>query len=268
MAFHLVAFQNFPLTHPTIAPVTPVSDPTVTINGDLMYVPAKYNQVIAMGAVSLGDGLSYANIQSPSLREFIFPSVFPVANYGFAGGAYTLFGAPYKFPSFFESPIQLATDEGLQYYCDGGGDGTTAGTNNGLVWLSDGKIVPTTGKIFTLRAEAVLPVGWLGWKNVPLVLKQTLPVGKYQIVGMSIRGTDLVAGRLVFIGQSSGTRPGVLGQGPDANRYDPRFRFGNAGVFGEFNSTTPPSIDFLNANAIATTAIVLMEIYLDLIRVA
>ena len=86
-----------------------------------------------------------------------------------------------------------------------------------------------------------------------------LPAGQYQVVGMRVQGTNLVAARLVF--QGFPWRPGapaVNVLGDEDNKY---FRMGRMGIWGEFDQTSPPTMDCLGVTD--TTQVV----YLDLIKV-
>ena len=170
--------------------------------------------------------------------------------------------------NLYSSPISLTTDEGLEFYCDAGGDGTTAQAVAGLVWYSDGEIVPTKGKIFTLEGTISLGIGATGWTNSPITFSQTLPVGKYQVVGMQVNSGVVLAARLVFIGPSSITRPGVASVYNSTSPNNSMFRFGSQGVMGEFNSATPPSVDMLMMMTSSNLAVITIHILLDLIRVA
>ena len=87
------------------------------------------------------------------------------------------------------------------------------------------------------------------WTNGPLVLSETLPVGKYQIIGFRAVAADLVAARLVFIGAGAETRPGVPGVAADTVVAPTGFGPGELGVIGEFDSETPPSVDVLGGAA-------------------
>jgi len=98
------------------------------------------------------------------------------------------------------------------------------------------------------------------WENVALTLTQTLPAGRYQVVGMRAFGTALLAARLVFIGGV--WRPGVPA-GDSIDDADVQlFRGGKFGVFGEFEFDQPPSVDLLGSGVTAAE-----EIYLDLIQI-
>ena len=69
---------------------------------------------------------------------------------------------------------------------------------------------------------------------------------------------DLIAARLVFVGPgAAGWRPGVLGTASDAAREFAAFRYGELGVFGEFEDTQPPQLEVLAGAADAAQVVTL-----------
>ncbi len=255
MAFHLVAFGMSVLTSGVLQALTPVPDATVTENGTLLYVPAKYNQVVAVVGQVTGNVIGQAQLHAPSLRELFFSDISPlIIGQGNVGGAVV--------DLRFGTPMQLETNEGLEFFSDGGGDGTTARDAVGLVWFGDGPIQPAKGKHYKMRATSAIQAAPLTWTNGPIQFAQTLPVGTYQIVGLRATGGGLLAARLVFIGPSAITRPGVPGQGGITNPLINGFGTLDLGVLGSFNSITPPSMDVFGGSTNA-------QIYeFDLIKTA
>ncbi len=246
MAVHTIAFAMSVLSAGVLQAITPVPDATVTENGTLIYVPAKYNKVVAIGAVCASSSFSAAALHAPSLREMFFPSIDPLINSpSFTSGN--------SVERHFTDPLVLETNEGLEFFADGGGDGTTPQVVTGVVWLSDGPIQPAKGKSYKLSASSTIATVPNAWKNGPLVFSQVLPVGTYQILGLRAFGTGLIAVRLVFIGASAVTRPGVPGMPNIRNTPIDGFMSGEFGVLGSFNSITPPSIDVLGGNDVAQT---------------
>jgi hypothetical protein len=74
----------------------------------------------------------------------------------------------------------------------------------------------------------------------------------------------MVAARLVFVGgvQGAAWRPGVMATNTDRHLENPAFRWGNFGVFGEFEDTDPPTVD-----ALGNVADAAQVYYLDMIQV-
>jgi len=253
MSIHTVAYYESVTTAGTLQAITPVSDPTVTINSNAIQVPANYNKVTRVGSVTGSNQGTQVELQSPSLRELYFPDLF-------VGNLSTTFDNPFDFADLDMSPLQLITNEGLEYYSDAGGDGSTAQAVYGIVFFTDAPIVKATGKERTIRGTLAASASASAWASSQITFGQTIPVGNYDVVGMRVEGAGLVAARLVFVGPSGITRPGCLGNS-DANAIgQPAFRHGNFGVLGTFNSTTPPSVEVLGGSTSAQV------IYLDLIK--
>jgi hypothetical protein len=156
-----------------------------------------------------------------------------------------------------DSPIPVAPDESLNFAIES--NPAAAAIHYGLVWLADKAQEQARGSIFTVRATGAATQTTTTWVNGNLTFSQTLPAGRYRIVGMRARSTDAVAARLVFAEQVA--RPGVPVLNAIGDNDPWMFRYGNAGVFGEFPHTNPPTFDVLGGAATA-------QVFLfDLIRV-
>ena len=129
-----------------------------------------------------------------------------------------------------------------------------------IVWLADGPIVPVTGPIFSIRATNTTALTPNVWTVGALTLPDDLPRGRYQVVGLRYSGANPVAGRLVFVGGR--WRPGCLGSDGFDVPDHPMFRYGQLGVWGEFEDIEPPQMEFL-----ATVADASQIVTLDLIQV-
>jgi len=254
MAMHLLGYYESVLTAGTLQALTPVPDPTVTESGNLIYVPDKYDQIVYASALTNGtSAFTRAQLQAPSLREMFFPDITELLQ----GASGTGFRQP---DDYSQNPMQLKTNEGLEFFSDGGGDGSTGQGAYGLVWLADGKLSVSSGKVMTVRATAAASLAAGQWVNSALTFDQTLPVGTYDVIGMRAIGANLVASRLQFIGSSAVTRPGVPGVADEQQQGYNHFRKGASGTFGSFDSVTPPSAEFLG---ITDTSQV---VYLDLVK--
>ena len=129
-----------------------------------------------------------------------------------------------------------------------------------LIWLADGAITPVKGSIFTVKATGSTTLTANAWTPVPITFDQDLPAGRYAVVGFRAKSANIIGARLIFVG---GTwRPGVIGVRSYNVDYDNVFRYGNFGVFGEFEFDQPPQVEVL-----ADTADTSEEFWFDLIQV-
>lgn len=249
MSIHLIGYETS-ASQAALAAITPIPDPTLRIAGSDFYVPKGLNQVIAAAAlINSATATLRAQIQSPSLRATLNFDISPINNG-------LVFGSLPRINRFFGSPLQLAENEPLDVYVQNG----AAVMNRAFIWLADGPITPTKGKIFTVRATGAASLVTASWVNTALTFGQTLPAGHYQVVGLRVWGANLVAARLFFVG--SGWRPGVPALNTEDNNEWPDFRFGNMGVLGEFDNTTPPTLDCMGVTDSAQVVL------LDLIKTA
>lgn len=223
--------------------------------GDDLRVPILTNLVaVAAGVASGGSGL--ARVESPSLRKKSRLHIQPVNGNADADAEPD---DPPAIADLRRTPIVFDFDEILQAFTDS--NPTAAAAQWVLYWLADGPISPVTGDMFTVRFTDTATLAADAWTASDFILSDTLPVGRYAIVGMRAQSAGLVAARLIFRGGE--WRPGVIGADTDAQKDHPMFRYGQFGVFGEFDSRVPPRVEYISISADTAE-----EGQLDLMRVA
>lgn len=248
--FHLAAFYQSVDPSGVLLPINAVNEATLMVSGADLRVPKALPFIIGAAALANDASATRAQVQSPSLRILTNLDVEPLV-------AALVFGNPPEQSFWPETPIPVVPDESLNFAILS--DPAAAAVHYGLVFLSDGPQSPVAGNVFSVRATAAITLSAGVWVNGPLTFGQTLPAGRYAVVGMRARSTNLVAARLVFAEQMA--RPGVLAVNAIADQDPYWTRFGRMGVFGEFESTTPPTLDALGVTDTAETII------LDLVRV-
>lgn len=247
---HLAAWAQSVDLGGVLTALDAVQDPSLTTSGDDIRVPKELQTIIGAASAIGNTAAARAQISSPSLRAMVNLDIEPVINA-------LVFGS---FPEQLihpDSPIPVVANESLNFNAQATGGAATL--NYGLCWLADGPQQPAKGAMFTVRATAGVTLAAGTWVNGNLTFSQTLPAGTYQVVGMRARGTNLVAARLVFPGYQ--WRPGVAACNAIGNVDPWHFRWGNMGVFGQFENTTPPTVDCLGVTDSAQT------FYFDLIKV-
>lgn len=248
--FHLSAFYQSVDPALALIAINAVREEMLFTNGVDLRVPTQLPNII--GAIGMANDASFtrAQVQSPSLRVLANLDVEPIV-------AALVLGSPPEQSFWPATPVELTPDEAVNFAV--ASDPAAAVVHQGLIFLADGPQVPVEGRIFTVRATAAITLAAGLWVNGNLTFSQTLPAGRYQVVGMRARGTNLVAARLVFPEQVA--RPGVLAVNAVGD-LDPYWtRFGRMGVFGEFPHTNPPTLD---AFGVTDAAQIVM---LDLLRV-
>ena len=226
-----------------------LEDPHVRVEGDNVIVPAWAPNI--MGIYAWGKDLTLARLVSPSLRRLANPDICPIDK------ADVPTSNP-PFHDFFEAPIPLEVSEALTF--QGAEDFTDGGEMACFVWLGDAITPAPTGKIFTVRSTQTITATTPDvWNNRAFTLDQSLPAGRYAVVGARAQSTYLRAFRFVIVGESH--RPGAIGFAADGNIAPPRFRNGRAGLWFEFEHNAPPTIDLM-----PSTAETAVSIWLDLIQ--
>lgn len=255
MAFHLAAFwENIDIAG-TMQNLAAVADQSIFTSGDDLRVPDDVNQIVTIAAMVGSGGTGRAALVAPSLRDIVNLDIQPI-NGGADADAEP--DTPHKVVDLRDNPVPLETGESLNAQIDS--NTTAAADQSVLVWLADGAIQRVTGSpIYSVRATAAITCVAGAWTNGSLTFAQTLPVGTYAIVGMRAEGATLIAARLVFRG--SGLRPGCMGTDADTDQEWEGFRRGGLGVWGEFHSTVPPTVDVLANDADSA-----QEFILDLVK--
>ncbi len=249
--FHLAAWYENIDPGGALTPIAAVVDQSVFTSGDDIRVPTQMPNIVGQAALANDASAAAAQIQSPSLRAMVNLDIEPLV-------AAAVFGTPPEGLFHPLAPISVVADEPVNFAINS--DPAAAVDHYGLVWFGDGPQQPVPGNIFSVRATSALALSAGVWVNGTLTFTQTLPLGRYTIVGMRARSAQMVAARLVFVGGAF--RPGVPAVNALAD-LDPKvFRYGRHGAFGVFHSNTPPTVDGLG---IVTT---IQDYIFDLVQVA
>jgi hypothetical protein len=138
--------------------------------------------------------------------------------------------------------------------------GAGAADCTGLFWV--GKETPgkARGDIRTIRATASITRVANQWVEGSLTLTDTLPSGRYAVVGAVFLGTNLLAGRFIFPDRVM--RPGTIAQQALGEYGWDQFRWGNMGTWGEFESTAVPTIQIIGYGANTS-----QTVYIDVIKI-
>jgi hypothetical protein len=235
MPFTLVGWSQSIDTGGVLSEIDALSDAHIRVEGKRIVVPPLTN---LLGVMAVGASMIDARISSPSLRTVIELSISPI-------NADTKPLNPPAYVDLFENPIALVASEQLTAKVAETATGAVQQTV--LVWLGDAAIKPYRGKFYTIKATGTTTLTPYQWTNVQITFDQTLPAGKYQIVGFRATSPGMIAARLVIPGFA--WRPGVIGTNSLTHTEATRFRFGNAGILGEFTHDSPPTVDCLSASA-------------------
>lgn len=252
MPFTVIGWNEHTEDAPNMEALTAAADQSVRVVGNQIWTPALSRLVFAFAR---GLDIQQARFESPSLRRVSYLEIDPMEN--------LIVGADKLYPSVMyqgSSPLPMVKDEALEAHARTGVDQATYQTV--CMALADGPLTPVTGEIWTVRFTAAPDLVESAWANAEIVFDEALPVGRYQIVGACVWGFICHAFRLVPVGAIN--RPGgpmLYGAQQDT---PPWMRKGGIGVWCEFETLTPPSIDVLGNDAGVANIVG----HLDLIKVA
>lgn len=237
--------------HAALAAIAGIADPHVRVSNNDIYVP-KLNKLL--GVFAGGATMTDCRLQSPSLRRMVNQRITPIYPEPLPAGSW--YGDRGHF--WKERARTLDVAEALNAFVI---NAAAAADEYVFVWLMD-KLEPLpVGEIVTIEGTATV-LGVVGsWVNSALVFGQTLPAGRYAIVGMRAGEGECVAARLVF--PDTSPRPGCMGSKYFFTHDLLETRYGGLGNWGEFEHDAPPTIDIL-ANVATTPA---HPIALDLIQI-
>jgi len=246
---HLAAYYEQIDAAGALVELAAVNDPAIFTLGDDVRIPAEVPFMIGAAAAIEATTATRVQVTSPSLKRLSSIDVSP-----FDTGLVIDSGD--KVNMFPMSPVALKGGEALNLLHQ---NNPAAATDQyGLVWLSDGPQPSVSGDIFTVRASMSITAVLGSWVNGGLTFDTDLPVGLYDVVGMRCVEATTVAARLVFPGGAY--RPGVQALGAETSTDNWAHRMGHSGVWGQFETNTPPTVDILAAAGAITPVV-----YLDII---
>lgn len=188
-------------------------------------------------------------LTAPSLEDIGGLNIEPVCTDG-------QFGAPPELTVFPLAPLRLEPNEFVRAFVQSTPGGAVR--HFVLAWFSDSILLPLNEAAFTVAATASIAQQNFRWMSGPITFEQSLPVGRYVVLGMRCRALTGIAARLIFRGQLG--RPGGPIVSAVTEPDDERFRRGNMGVWGSFLQEDPPLLDVYHGTAVA------QDIILDLVR--
>lgn len=232
------SFQNLP----------GIADPTVTVSGNIIYVPTISNLV---GEFLIGASVSRGELRAPSILDLAPLDVSPV-------NASATPSNPTVYSPHYTEPFKLVPTEGLQAYAIN--SSSTTDKQSIIVELSDGAVAPVAPtECFTTRATFTVPSGNYSWQNAALTFDNALPVGTYDLIGARVEVANGIAAR--FYPNGGTFRPGVTVRQSKSDLDVPFERRGGKGVLFTFNQLTPPTIDLYHNGATGTGVV-----FLDLVK--
>lgn len=230
----LAAFTASIATGSPLLQVNAAADQHLNIYSNSLAVPEEVPNIFAMAAMAAN--LTRAQFQSPSLRRIFLEELNPLIVSAIATSPQQLF--------YLEDDVlPLLPNELLQFFAAQNAVGAQQVT--GFIWLCDTPPARISAQdVHTLRISASGTAVANAWTNMTITFDQTLPVGRYQLVGARMRSANMMAYRFVVRGYP--WRPGLLGQVNVGDVLLPaNFRRGQLGVWCEFTNLVQPTLDVM-----------------------
>ncbi len=238
------------ITSTDLTELDAIPDPEFFTTGKDVSVPDSTNRLLAI--MGVGSDLKSIRLTSPTLRAVapITPGQFHHAD--------TIDGY-YPVYSLMNNQFQMQTDEQVRALA--ANDAATADSAFVGALVSDGNVAPLNGAtIITVSGTAAVTASSENWVTGQITLDTILPRGVWAVVGAKAVQANGVFARLVFSGQ--GVRPMFpIVPNPEVPT-DQMFRGGKMGLWGTFDSRSPPKLQVLSSGAASA-----QQVYLDVTQV-
>jgi len=228
---HLLAFGGSVPTTSTFAAIPTITDTYATKTSAGMLLPQSAK---ALMAYVRGVNVNDARMNSPSIRAIGPPSMWP----------FDTAANPPNLPPLIRfkecGPIVPAMDA---LNVEVSTIVAVAADAQALILFGDGPPQPDRRSSRTIKLTGAGTGVVNAWVATDFILAQSLPAGRYAVVGFAAFGTGLLAARLIFNDQPE--RPGVPAQQAFAEYDDSDFRYGAFGEWGTFQNTALPTVEVL-----------------------
>jgi hypothetical protein len=247
--FHLLAFYTNDLaSDASNVSLGTVTDQAWTFNSTGYFMPENLK---LWAAYAGNDAFTAVRINQPSLRDPFLPYIEPFSLTTLPGNTPPVYKA-------YEMGVSLGINEYLQVQ---GSRGTVVASDAyALLWVGKQRRAIPSGPRRTIRFTSAITIAEGVWTLGAMTFSDTLPDGKFAIVGMNVYGTNALAARLAFTG--GGWRPGVICQGAQGEWVQPAFARDELGYYGSFLNTIQPNLEVFGVGAGASQIG-----YLDLVQV-
>lgn len=246
--FHTAAYRGAVGAGLTDVDIAAVNDGQLTIANSHFVLQDRARLVWAAG---FGVNLSRLLLDTPKMRIVGLPSLVPI-------NVVATVPNPVNVVDMHEWQVLLDKVDEIAVKASSTDAG--AQTMTAVVGFQFAYKQPAAMPSYRIRLTGAITAVAGSWVNGTMTLQQSIPRGTYQVAGMDVVGTNLLAARLQFAG--SGWRPGVIARNAVSSVPHPMFQSSAMGVFGEFDSINLPNLEILSGGANTS-----QEIFLDLIQI-
>ena len=247
--FHLAAFSGAKTDSTANEAVPRVADGALSVSGSNNYLSPDNLSIFA--ALVYNDTIARARIVAPSLRNEGLPEIFPL-------NATAEPSVDFRYSYWDKMGPMLRKDE--EFGVETSNGASTVDNCTALLWLRRVFKPTPNGKRFTIRATSAQTLVANAWTLGGLTFDQTLPFGRYSVIGMAATCNDAHAVRILFPRDQS-YRPGVgCGETIAIRPITDYFRAGEQGEWGRFESVNATQLEILGGTAGAETAAVILDL--------
>lgn len=210
---------------------TPVPDTWVPIQNGHYLPPVSLK---LFGGWLGGVNLTGVTLVTPKTRAVVPPRLLPLQN--------TLL--PPDRPHVFDrrhNPFVLNAYEEVSVQMNVGGAANAV--NTALFFVGDSLDNVPAGDVYTLHGVSTTPAVALNWTQLAVTWDQTIPAGRYMIIGSQVQSTNAIAHRWYF--RYSNMKPGFLSVQAVTNITDPTYYQGGWGALGYFDAPVFPFLEVL-----------------------
>jgi hypothetical protein len=245
--FHTSAFFSATASTVLNTQINAVQDDVLTIRNNNLFPDRDYHLLAAYAG---SDTIESGRLVTPTFRVISNPNIVPL-------NATDQPGSNPGIADYRMNPLRIPGGQELE----------AQGSNNGgfdpiamIISIRQTPSAPPIGQIYTIRATSTSTATAGLWTNMVLTFDDSLPPGRYAVVGGWCLSATGIAFRLRIPGQLM--RPGAI-MATALGDVMPKFQTkGGLGTWGEFNNDTLPELEILTTDADTASTL-----FLDVIQV-
>ena len=214
MSFHTAAFTGT-VAASSETELTPISDGILAI-ANSRFFPQRNMQLLYTGATCTD--LQRARWRTPKFRQITTPYIRPFDDSG-------VFASDTEIADYTRNPLVFAALEEIELLMFQDNASTQEGYT--VVGMTESSVPAPSGDIYTLRGTHSTTLAAANWTNTEMTWQDSLPAGRYSVVGMMYFGATAKAARLIM--DQEFFRPGCCGWADPQHQTDQIFRYGRLG---------------------------------------
>jgi len=231
------------------AELSAIQDNVLTITNDKI-LPATNLNLQWAGACCIS--MVSMRLNSPTLRQVSPPYLTEVIDASTPGAN------DYLVTDYRANPLEFRALEEISV--QGTHDNVSDRRSFCILTVTERQTPSPVGQPWAMRGTATTTLVANEWTSVAMTWEDSVPNGTYSVVGLKAQGATAVAARLIFNDQVF--RPGAMAVTAINSDIDPIMVKGNQGNWGNFTTTTMPTVQYLSHSADTS-----QEVILEFVRI-